>query len=93
MDDAVELLNNADTQVDKGHPVTLVSPLEVCVDSVKCVVVAVRVLELHAAGEAQLVFVEAQLLQGLLRRHQLQALRSGKKTRRRQIIECPSVDN
>lgn len=30
----------------------VLSPLEVCVDSVKCVAVTVRVLELHAAGEA-----------------------------------------
>lgn len=36
-----------------GHrPAVLLSPLEVRVDPVKCVAVAVRVLELHAAGEA-----------------------------------------
>lgn len=40
-------------------------PLEVSVDPVKRVAVAVRVVELHAAGEAELVLVEAELLQGL----------------------------
>ena len=38
------------------------------------VCVAVRVLELHPAREAQVVFAEAQLLHGLLRGHQPQAL-------------------
>lgn len=35
-----------------GCSAELLSPLQVCVDSVKCVAVAVRVLELHPAGEA-----------------------------------------
>ncbi|KAG7257818.1 hypothetical protein CRUP_018749 [Coryphaenoides rupestris] len=46
----------------------------VCVDAVQGVGVAVRVLELHTACEPQVVFAEAQLLQGLLRGHQPQIL-------------------
>lgn len=49
-------------------------PLEVCVDAAECVGVTVGVVELHAAGEAQLMFAEAQLFESLLWRNQPQTL-------------------
>lgn len=49
-------------------------PLEVCVDAAECVSVTVGVVQLHAAGEAQLMFTEAQLFESLLWRNQPQTL-------------------
>lgn len=44
-----------------GHP-----PLQVAVDPHGRLLLLARVMEMHAAGEAQLVLGQAQLLEGLL---------------------------
>lgn len=63
-----------DDDDDAADEEGILSPLQVCVDSVERFGVAVRVLQRHPAGETELMLVEAQLLQRLLRGDQLQTL-------------------
>lgn len=59
----------------KGLPGQQGSPLEVVVDPEHGLVLLARVLDVHAAGEAQLMLRQPQLLQGLLRGNQPETLR------------------
>jgi len=49
-------------------------PFEVVVDTKHCLVFLPRILDVNAAGETQLMFRKAQLLQRLLRGNQAEAL-------------------
>lgn len=50
------------------------SPFEVVVYTKHGLMLLPRILDVNAAGETQLMFCKAQLLQSLLRRHQTEAL-------------------
>lgn len=64
--------NDAIIQPNGEKPAKL--PFEVVVHTEHGLVFFPRVLNVNAAGEAQLVLCKAQLLQGLLRRNQAEAL-------------------
>lgn len=65
---------NPSLRDEKPFPGKQGSPFEVVVDPEHGLVLLARVLDVHAAGEAQLVLRQPQLLQGLLGGNQPETL-------------------